>query len=216
MPALGDVVTGQWQPTLQVEWWISGSGDGTLELIADPLDEGRWQFTGVVGDDWRVLTWDIIVDITSGSAMLDIASLIAKNYTPDDAQFSLTVDLDLTEQFTPNHHLFGDLELILAGSYGAVWVPQDEQWLWKLRADGVDKWGIFESPWQLEVEQGAVTAFGGLDMPMVTAPSTSLGFGLDLMLTAGEGAYMNGIVAVPAPSTLLFVGTILLAPRRRR
>ena len=212
----GDVVTNQWQPTLQIEWAISGSGDGTLEVIADPLDDGRWQFTSVVGDDWRVLTWNIIVDITSGSPMLDIASLIAKNYTPDDAQFSLTIDLDLTEQPTPNHHLLGDIELILAGSNGVVWVPQDDQWLWTLRADGFDKGGIFENPWQLEVEQGAVMAFGGVDLQITTAPTMSLGFGLDLMLTAGEGAYINGIVSVPAPPTLLFVGTILFAPRRRR
>ena len=216
MSATGDLVVGQWQPTLQVDWGISGSGEGTLELIADSFDEGRWQSIGVVGDDVRVLTWNILLDLTSGSPMLEITSLIAKNYTLDDAQFSLTIDFDLTQQLTPNHHLLGDIELILGGSDGAVWVPQDDQWLWSLRADNVDRGGIFESPWQLEVEQGAVMALGGVDLLITPTPSTSLGFGLNLMLTGGEGTYINGIIAVPAPATWLFFGTILFAPSRRR
>jgi len=213
--AAGDPVTGQWEPTLQMEWWISGAGGGTLELIADPLDDDRWQSTGAVGDNWRVLTWSIIVDMTSGSPLLDIASLITKNYTAADVQFTLTVDLDLTQQLTPDHRLLGDLEVILAGSQGAMWVPEDDLWLWRLRSDGDDKGGIFPNPWRLEVEQGAVTASGVMDLPMVAPPSTSLGFGMGLMLTAGEGAYMNGVVAVPGAPAGLLLGTLLLGRRRR-
>jgi hypothetical protein len=209
-------IAGQWGPTIEVDWWISGSGNGTLTLLTEQIDEDHWQSIGVVGDSWRVLTWSVMIDLSSGRPQLDVQSLIAKNYTPNDAQFALTIDLDLTEQLLPNTQLLGDLSITLAGTNGAAWVPQDDQWLWQLRADGDDKGGIFTNPWRLEVEQGAVTAFGGLDLPAIAAPTSSVGFGLSLMLTAGEGAYMNGFVAVPGAPTGILIMLTGCAPRRRR
>ncbi|MCH2135413.1 MAG: hypothetical protein MK101_02395 [Phycisphaerales bacterium] len=215
-----DLVTGEdWSPSIGMSWWIDGSGEGDAVLTTEPLDEGLWRTTGLVGDAWRVVTWSILVDITSGSPVLEVQSLIAKNYTLLDAQFEVTFDLDLSDALdNPMHRLLGELQFILAGTDGAAWIPRDDMWLWSLRADGADAGGIFEQPWMLQVESGAVSAFGGLDLPSGVAPTDSMGVGLSLMLTAGEGASMSGMVAVPAPGGVAvgLVALLGLAQGRRR
>ena len=211
----GGLVDTDWDPVLHFDWWISDAGGGAIDLMPQQQGEGVWRLSGYFGDTTRVMTWSLEIDLTSGHPTINVLSLVAKNYSLVDAQFHLSVDMNLDELLDPGHRLLGNLHLILAGVDGTVSTNKDDGWLWSLRADYEAAAGVFIAPWSLYVEQGGVEAFGGIDLPAGTAPTEALGFGLNLGLTSGEAVYMTGLVAVPAPGGLLLFSVLLGGGRRR-
>jgi hypothetical protein len=219
--ATGNLIIDDWEPVLHLNWWISGAGAGTIDLVAEAQSDAVWEVSGYFGDAQRVMAWSLIVDATNGLPVIMINSLIAKNYSLGDVTFSLSVDLDPGIGLDVADQLTGELNLILAGIDGTVSTPKSADYLWSLRSDGHVRGGVFAPPWSLSVESGSVEVFGGITIGLNAQPDTSYGFGWDLTLTAGEAASVHGIVAAPAPpaSVLLLCGVFgggLMGPRRRR
>ena len=218
MHASGDLVLDEgWTPILHIDWLVSDLGSGTIEAVAEFQGDDTWFVTGHVKDVARVMAWSIIIDTGHGLPMINVQSLIAKNYSFDETTFSLAVDLQLAPEIEPTDRLAGELQLILAGIDGTVSTPKSAEYLWSLRADSTVQGGVFAPPWSMHVDSGGVSVFGGIDLELAQAPETSFGFGWDLTLTSGEAASVHGAVMVPTPAVAgAFVLAGLWTPRRRR
>jgi hypothetical protein len=215
--AMGDLIVDDWEPVLHFNWWISGTGGGAIDLVAEAQGDAVWEVSGYFGDAQRVMAWSLIVDATNGVPVITIDSLIAKNYSPDDATFSLSVDLDLGLEIGVADQLTGEIHLILAGIDGTLSTPKSADFLWSLRSDGQVKGGVFAHPWSLYVASGGVEVFGGIDIGLNAQPAMSYGFGWDLMLTPGEAVSVHGMLAAPAPSGLpLLLGGLVCGNRAGR
>ena len=211
-----DLFLDEWTPTLHMQWWISDLGAGNVHVVAEPEGEAIWSVSGYFGDAMRLLAWSLIVDDTSGSPVIEVQSLIAKNYSLADVSFGFSVDLELAEAMDVADNLKGELHVILAGVDGTLSTPKTAPWMWSLRSDEQVAGGVFAPPWSMHVDSGSTSASGGIHLDLEEAPDSSFGFGWDLTLTSGEAASATGLVAVPAPATLTLLVVAGLRGRRSR
>ncbi len=211
-----DLFLDEWTPTLHMQWWISDVGAGDVHVLAEPQGEAIWAVSGYFGDAIRLLAWSLMVDGTSGSPVIEVQSLIAKNYSLADVTFDFSVDLELAEALDVTDKLSGELHVILAGVDGTLSTPKTAPWMWSLRSDEQVAGGMFAPPWSMYVDSGSASASGGIDLDLEEAPDSSFGLGLNLTLTSGEAASATGLVAVPAPATLALLVVAGLCGRRSR